>query len=93
MNSRRVILGLYLLLFAGLGVTGTYLFMDARAEYNRLEQVELLNRTRLAEVQARLKSQEKVLDRLRNDPEFVDRVIRKKLGYAKPDEFIFRFED
>jgi len=92
-NSRRVILGLYLLLFAGLGVTGTYLFMDARAEYNRLEQVELLNRTRLAEVQARLKSQEKVLDRLRNDPEFVDRVIRKKLGYAKPDEFIFRFED
>ena len=93
MKSRRVILGLYLLLFAGLGVTGTYLFMDARAEYNRLEQVELLNRTRLAEVQARLKSQEKVLDRLRNDPEFVDRVIRKKLGYAKPDEFIFRFED
>ena len=93
MNSRRVILGLYLLLFAGLGVTGTYLFMDARAEYNRLEQVELLNRTRLAEVQARLKSQERVLDRLRNDPEFVDRVIRKKLGYAKPDEFIFRFED
>jgi len=92
-NSRRVILGLYLLLFAGLGVTGTYLFMDARAEYNRLEQVELLNRTRLAEVQARLKSQERVLDRLRNDPEFVDRVIRKKLGYAKPDEFIFRFED
>ena len=93
MNSRRVILSLYLLLFAGLGVTGTYLFMDARAEYNRLEQVEQLNRTRLAEVQEQLRSQEKVLERLRTDPAFVDRVIRKKLGYAKPDEFIFRFED
>ena len=93
MNSRRVILSLYLLLFAGLGVTGTYLFMDARAEYNRLEQVEQLNRTRLAEVQERLRSQEKVLERLRSDPAFVDRVIRKKLGYSKPDEFIFRFED
>jgi cell division protein FtsB len=44
-------------------------------------------------VQERLKSQERVLDRLRNDPAYVDRVIRKKLGYAKPDEFIFRFED
>ena len=93
MNSRRVILSLYLLLFSGLGVTGTYLFMDARAEYNRLEQVEQLNRTRLAEVQEQLRSQEKVLERLRTDPAFVDRVIRKKLGYAKPDEFIFRFED
>ena len=93
MNSRRVILSLYLLLFAGLGVTGTYLFMDARAEYNRLEQVEQLNRTRLAEVQEQLRSQEKVLERLRTDPAFVDRVIRKKLGYAKPAEFIFRFED
>jgi len=92
-NSRRVILSLYLLLFAGLGVTGTYLFMDAHAEYSRLEQVERLNRTRLAEVQERLRSQEKVLERLRSDPAFVDRVIRKKLGYAKPDEFIFRFED
>ena len=93
MNLRRVIVSLYLLLFAGLGLTGAYLFIDARAEYDRLEQVESLNRSRLAEVQDRLRSQEKVLDRLRNDPAFVDRVIRKKLGYAKPDEFIFRFED
>ena len=93
MNLRRVIVSLYLLLFAGLGVTGAYLFIDARAEYDRLEQVESLNRSRLAEVQDRLRSQEKVLDRLRNDPAFVDRVIRKKLGYANPDEFSFRFED
>jgi cell division protein DivIC len=34
-----------------------------------------------------------VLDRLRNDPAYVDKVIRKKLGFAKPDEDIFRFED
>ncbi len=67
--------------------------MDAHAEYDRLRQVEDLNRSKLAEAQERLKSQERVLDRLRTDPAYVDRVIRKKLGYAKPDEFIFRFED
>lgn len=93
MKSRRLILSLYLILFAGLGVYGGYLFIDARAEYSRLEQVQAANQRRLAEAQERLASQEKVLDRLRNDPAYVDTVIRKKLLYSKPDEDIFRFED
>ncbi len=93
MKSRKVILSLYLLLFAGLGVAGSYLFVDARHEYVRLEQVETLNRQKLAEAQERLRNQERVLERLRTDPAYVDKVIRKKLGYARPDEFIYRFED
>jgi cell division protein DivIC len=92
-NYRHVILSLYLVLFAGLGIAGGYLFLDARHEYSRLIQVEDANRQRLADAQERLKNQERVLDRLRNDPAYVDSVIRKKLGYAKPDEFIYRFED
>jgi cell division protein FtsB len=92
-KSRKVILSLYLLLFAGFGVAGSYLFMDARHEYVRLERVESLNRQKLAEAQERLRNQERVLERLRTDPEYVDKVIRKKLGYAKPDEFIYRFEE
>lgn len=90
---RKILLSLYVLLIAGIGVTGGYLFLDARAEYNRIEQVEDQNKRRLAEAQQRLADQQRVLERLRTDPAFVDRVIRKKLGYAKPDEFIFRFED
>jgi cell division protein FtsB len=90
---RRVILSLYVLLFAGLGMAGVVLFKDAHDEFGQLEQVESANRRRLAEAQERLRREEKVLDRLRNDPAYVDRVIRMKLGYAKPDEFIFRFED
>ncbi len=93
MNLRKILLTLYVLLIAGIGVTGAYLFLDARAEYNRLEQVEAQNKRRLAEAQQRLADQQRVLERLRTDPAFVDKVIRKKLGYAKPDEFIFRFED
>ena len=37
--------------------------------------------------------QEKILQRLRTDPAYVERVIRRKLGYAKPDEYIFRFDE
>lgn len=92
-KPRQVILSLYLLLIAGLGITGGYLFVDSRAEYARLKQVQAANQRRLAEAQERLKDQERVLDRLRNDPAFVDKVIRKKLLYSKPDEDIFRFEN
>jgi cell division protein DivIC len=90
---RQLILSLYVLLFAGLGVAGGYLFLEARHEYSQLVEVETLNRQRLTEAQERLNSQRKVLDRLRNDPSFVDQVIRKKLGFAKPDEEIYRFEN
>jgi cell division protein FtsB len=90
---RQLILSLYVLLFAGLGVAGGYLFLEARHEYSQLVEVETLNRQRLSEAQERLNSQRKVLDRLRNDPSYVDQVIRKKLGFAKPDEEIYRFED
>jgi cell division protein DivIC len=90
---RKVILCLYVLLIAGLGVGGGILFFDASAEYSRLEVVQAENRRRLAEAQEQLRNQERVLERLRNDPAYVDKVIRKKLGYAKPDEFIFHFAE
>ena len=31
-------------------------------------------------------------DALRNDPKTVERLAREKLGYAKPDETVIRFE-
>lgn len=93
MNLRQLIIGLYILLVVGLGLAGGVLFKDAHDEYSRLEDVEAADRRRLIEAQARLREQEMVLDRLRHDPAFVDKVIRIRLGYAKPDEFVFRFED
>jgi cell division protein FtsB len=32
------------------------------------------------------------IDALRNDPKTVERLTREKLGYAKPDETVVRFE-
>ena len=93
MNSHRLIVSLYVLLFLGLGLGAGALFVDARAEYNQLKQSEAAGKRRLAEAQARLAEQERVLERLRTDPEFVEKVIRQRLGYAKPGDFIFRFEN
>ena len=90
---RRLIVAVYLLLFLALGVASGVYFWEAREEYNRLKQIEAASRRRLAELEARLVEQEKILERLRNDPVYVEKVIRRRLGYARPEEFIFRFED
>lgn len=92
MKLRRLIITLYVLLFAGLGVGAGALFIETRAEYNQLKLAEADAKRRLAEAQVRLAEQEKILQRLRTDPEFVEKVIRSRLGYAKPGEYIFRYE-
>ncbi len=93
MSLRRIIVTVYLLLFLAVGAASGLYFWDAREEYDRLRQQQALSRRRLAEAEAKLKEQEKVLERLRNDPVYVEKVIRLRLGYAKPDEFIFRFKN
>ena len=93
MNSRRLIIILYVALFLGLGGGAGALFLDARAEYNQLKQTEVASKRRLAEARTRLADQETILQRLRTDPEFVEKVIRQRLGYTKPGDYIFRFEN
>ncbi len=93
MNLRRLILALYFLAIVGIGVAAGLFWFDARAEYNQLIQIQKDRRRLVAEAEVRLKYQEKVLERLTSDPTYVDKIIRRKLGYARPDEFIFRFEN
>lgn len=78
-----------------LGVIGglAVVLAQTRAEYAQVRQLEIRTRQRLAEVETKLAEQELVLERLRSDPAYVERVIRRRLGYAKPDEFVFRFEE
>ena len=47
----------------------------------------------LGEAETRLAEQERTLERLRTDKDYVARLVRQKLHYAKPGEVIFRFED
>ena len=50
-------------------------------------------RMRRRAAEARLQQQQKYLEQLRSDPALVDRIIRRKMGYSRPDEFVFRFEE
>lgn len=92
MTLRQLTIFFYLLIFLSLAAGSGVFFWQTRREYDRLLQIETQTKQRLAESEQKLKEQEKVLERLRNDPSYVEMVIRRRLGYAKPDEYIFRFE-
>jgi cell division protein DivIC len=91
-NARRVVILIYTLLFFGLSAVFGVSLWQTRAEYLQLRAREASSRRRLDEAERRLHDQQLILARLRTDPAYVERVIRQQLGYAKPDEFIFRFE-
>ena len=93
MTLRSLITTLYVVLLSALGIGAGALLLDSRAEYRRLKEAEAVIRLRLAEAQERLREQEIVLDRLRTDRDYVEKVIRERLGYARPGDVIFHFED
>ena len=56
-----------------------------RTQILKLDQQLEAETNKLNQIQAQI-------DALRNDPKTVERLAREKLGYAKPDETVIRFE-
>lgn len=93
MNLSRVINGFFAVLFTAIALWAVAFFVQMHRELKALRAQEESNRKRLAAAEAKLREQEQYLERLRRDPALVERVIREKLGYAKGDEFVFRFQE
>jgi cell division protein DivIC len=92
-NWSKAINSIYAALFLVVAVWAGLFFLQMHRELTALRAQENQNRQRLAAAEAKLKEQQEYLARLQRDPELVERVIRRKLGYARPEEFVFRFEE
>jgi cell division protein DivIC len=92
-NFSKLILGIYGALFVAVTVWAGGFFVQMHRDYTALKAQETASQRRLAQAETKLAAQEKYLDQLRHDPALIERIIRQKLGYAKDQEFIFRFED
>jgi len=92
-NWPKLTSGIFLALFAGIALWAGMFFLQMHQELTVQRAQEAANRRRLDEAQAKLAEQRNYLDRLQHDPALVETIIRKKLGYARDDEFVFRFED
>ena len=93
LNWNKVITSVFVALFAGVIIWAGLFFIELYRDLTLLRKQEALNRRKLTEAQARLAEQQRYLERLRHDPALVEEVIRKKLGYVREGEFIFRFPD
>ena len=84
---------LYVVLLLGFGIGTGVLFLEARAEYNALQEKQTALQRELSAAKARLAEQERFLLRLRTDPVFAEKVVRQRLGYGRPGEVVFRFDN
>lgn len=93
MNWNKVILWVFVVLFSAVAGWAALFLLEMNRELTVLRAQSGANERRLAEARDRLAAQEKYLERLRRDPELVERVIRRKLGYVRGQEFVFRFDE
>ncbi|MEY2879775.1 MAG: hypothetical protein RLZZ15_2155 [Verrucomicrobiota bacterium] len=91
-NLRFLHIGFALVVLA-LGGGAAALILDARAEHAHLRRTAAELDRALKAKEAQLARQQEILHRLKHDPAFVEKTIRAQLGFAKANEFVFRFED
>jgi cell division protein FtsB len=92
-NLRNLIIGLYTVLFVAVGLWAVVFFLQIHRELTGIRAQEAANQRHLEAAKAKLAEQQAYLEKLKNDPALLERIIRQKLGYARPGEFIFRFEN
>ncbi len=83
----------YLLVFVGIAVGSLSFGWQTWQEFQRLQEIARVTEERLLVAEQRLRDQEEQLRRLRRDSAYVELVIRRRLGYADPNELVFRFEE
>lgn len=83
-----IVLGLIALL---VGVVDLYLPLIRQNKRMR-EQINKLN-TQINREEETNKWLKGYIEALHHDPKTVERVAREKLGYAKPDEIVIRFQE
>jgi len=68
------------------------LFLQSYRELEHFKSRESEMEERLVLIRAKIAQREKYLDLVLHEPNFLERVVREKLGYARPDDIIYRFK-
>ena len=83
----RVVGALVLLLFVGLAVYGWQGVVRLRQMRDQLHTLEREN----AALRQQADRLAQVIDRLRNDPAYLERIAREERGMARPGETVLKF--
>ena len=91
-NKERVIIATLVGALLLLIIFFSSLILQTHREYKNFKARELRIEEKLIQARKELEYKEMYLSLL-DDPDFLERVARERLGYARPDELLFRFSD
>jgi cell division protein FtsB len=91
-KERIVLLMLLGMLLVLIVFFGSFLLRTHR-EFENFKAREDMIEQKLIQARKEFEQKEAYLTRLIEDPEFLERIARERLGYARPDELLFRFSD
>ncbi len=92
MSTTRILNFFFLIVFL---LASVFALSHLDGRYDKLvatREAELTAKSELAELEAKIEAKKTSLARLNHDPEYVERIIRQKLNYAKAEETVFKFE-
>jgi cell division protein FtsB len=92
-RKERVILLMLLGMLIVLVIFFSSLMLQTYREYTNFRAREDRIEAKLIQARKEFEQKEAYLARLLEDPEFLERVVRERLGYSRPDELLFRFSD
>ncbi|MEN8661076.1 MAG: FtsB family cell division protein [Lentimonas sp.] len=92
-RKERVILLMLLGMLVVLVLFFSSLILQTYREYKNFRAREIRIEAKLTQARKEFEQKEAYLARLLEDPEFLERVVRERLGYSRPDELLFRFSD
>ncbi|MGJ8654111.1 MAG: FtsB family cell division protein [Opitutaceae bacterium] len=92
-RKERVILLMLLGMLVVLVIFFSSLILQTYREYKNFRAREVRIEAKLTQARKEFEQKEAYLARLLEDPEFLERVVRERLGYSRPDELLFRFSD
>ena len=90
-KRRKALLAMLILMGLSLSLFFTSLILQTYREYQNFKLREERVESKLQQAQKKFREKEAYITRLHEDTEFLERVARERLGYAKPDEILFRF--
>lgn len=92
-RKERVILLLMMGILLVLIIFFSGLMVQNYREYKHFKDRQLRIEAKFIQARKELAQKEMYLARLLEDPDFLERVVRERLGYARADELLFRFSE
>ncbi|MBC9868260.1 MAG: hypothetical protein F7O42_10355 [Opitutae bacterium] len=86
-----ILLTTFMLLCVGALVIMAIELYETRNQLTYLQKRHADYRERIQQIEQDLAAKDEYLDKLLTDPVFLERVVRERLGFSSPEEWIYRF--